>query len=313
MSKSAEAGDTKPILITMGEPSGIGPEIALAAWTHFRGKIGARPLKLVGDAALFAGRDVIATKAKVRAQPGKPDPANNQAVIEAIEIAAKACLAGEAAALVTAPIHKAVLIQSGFAYPGHTEFLGALTGAPRAVMMLASSKLRVVPLTIHIPLARVPAAITGEAIVETGEIMLEALRRDFGIPTPRLAVAGLNPHAGEDGALGSEEKATIAPAIRMLKARGHRVTGPHSADTLFHDEARKTYDAVLTMYHDQGLIPIKTLSFWDGVNVTLGLPIIRTSPDHGTAFDIAGTGQADARSMIAAIEMAAAMADARAR
>ncbi len=313
MSKSAKAGDAKPILITMGEPSGIGPEIALAALTHFRGKIGARPLRLVGDPVLFAGRDVIATKAKVRARPGRPDPVNNEAVIEAIEIAAKACLAGEAAAVVTAPIHKAVLIESGFAYPGHTEFLGALTGAPRAVMMLASQKLRVVPLTIHIPLARVPTAISTAAIVETGEIMLAALRRDFGIPAPRLAVAGLNPHAGEEGALGGEETAVIAPAIQMLKARGHAVTGPHSADTLFHDEARKTYDAVLTMYHDQGLIPIKTLSFWDGVNVTLGLPIIRTSPDHGTAFDIAGTGQADARSMIAAIEMAAAMADARAR
>jgi 4-hydroxythreonine-4-phosphate dehydrogenase len=313
MSKSAEAGDTRPILITMGEPSGIGPEIALAAWTHFQGRIGARPLKLVGDAALFAGHDVIATKAKTRARPGKPDPANNEAVIEAIEIAVKACLADEAAGLVTAPIHKAVLIESGFAYPGHTEFLGALTGAPRAVMMLASRKLRVVPLTNHIPLARVPAAITTEAIVETAEIMLQALRQDFGIPAPRLAVAGLNPHAGEEGALGSEEKSVIAPAIQTLRARGHAVTGPHSADTLFHDEARKAYDAVLTMYHDQGLIPIKTLSFWDGVNVTLGLPIIRTSPDHGTAFDIAGTGKADMRSMIAAIEMAAAMADARAR
>jgi 4-hydroxythreonine-4-phosphate dehydrogenase len=313
MSKSAEAGDTRPILITMGEPSGIGPEVALAALTHFQGKIGSRPLKLVGDAALFAGREMIATKAKVRARPGKPDPANNEAVIEAIEIAVKACLAGEAAAMVTAPIHKAVLIESGFAYPGHTEFLGALTGAPRAVMMLASRKLRVVPLTIHVPLARVPAAITTDAIVETGEIVLEALRRDFGIPKPRLAVAGLNPHAGEEGALGGEEKSVIAPAIQALRARGQAVTGPHSADTLFHDEARKRYDAVLTMYHDQGLIPIKTLSFWDGVNVTLGLPIIRTSPDHGTAFDIAGAGKADARSMIAAIEMAAAMADARAR
>lgn len=313
MSKSAEADAAAPILITMGEPSGIGPEIARTAFRQLQGRIGRHPLKLVGDAAVFAGQQVIATKAKTRARPGKPDPANSPAVIEAIEIAVKACLAGEAAAMVTAPIHKAVLIAAGFEHPGHTEFLAALTGTPRAVMMLASAKLRVVPLTIHIPLAQVPAAITHDAIIETAEIMLGALGRDFGIRAPRLAVAGLNPHAGEDGALGAEEKTVIAPAIQALKARGHAVTGPHSADTLFHDEARKTYDAVLTMYHDQGLIPIKTLSFWDGVNVTLGLPIIRTSPDHGTALDIAGAGKADPRSLIAAIEMAAAMADARAR
>jgi 4-hydroxythreonine-4-phosphate dehydrogenase len=170
----------------------------------------------------------------------------------------------------------------------------------------------VVPLVIHVPLARVPGLITAAGIEETSEIVLAALVRDFGIARPRLAVAGLNPHAGEDGVLGSEEESTIAPAIAALKAKGLDVRGPLSADTLFHEEARKTYDAVLTMYHDQGLIPIKTLSFWDGVNVTLGLPIVRTSPDHGTAFDIAGTGKADARSMIAAIRMAADMADRRA-
>ena len=178
--------------------------------------------------------------------------------------------------------------------------------------MLASDKLRVVPLTIHMPLAEVPGAITMEAIVETGEIILDALRRDFGIAQPRLAVAGLNPHAGEDGVLGEEDVSIIAPAVAALKARGIDVRGPLSADTLFHEEARKTYDAALCMYHDQALIPIKTLAFWDGVNVTLGLPIVRTSPDHGTALDIAGTGKADARSMIAAINMAADMADARA-
>ena len=315
MSKSGKAEEPSPILITMGEPSGIGPEIAMAAFDRLGGKIGSYPLKLVGDAGIFAprGADLIATKAKVDAAPGKPNAANAAAVIEAIEIAAKACLAGEASAMVTAPIHKAVLMQAGFPHPGHTEFLGHLTGAPRAVMMLASEKLRVVPLTIHTPLAKVPGAITIDAVIETAEIILKALTRDFGVPAPRLAVAGLNPHAGEEGALGSEESLVIAPAVAALKARGHRVTGPLSADTLFHDEARKSYDAVLTMYHDQGLIPIKTLSFWDGVNVTLGLPIIRTSPDHGTAFDIAGTGKADVRSMIAAIRMAAAMADARAR
>ncbi|HXR95300.1 MAG TPA: 4-hydroxythreonine-4-phosphate dehydrogenase PdxA [Rhizomicrobium sp.] len=297
----------------MGEPSGIGPEIALAAFDALGGKIGAHPLKLVGDAAVFAGREsfLIATKAKIWAAPGKPDPANAAAVIEAIEIAVKACLAGEAAGLVTAPIHKAVLKEAGFPYPGHTEFLGFLTNAPRAVMMLASDKLRVVPLTIHAPLAEVPKAVTSDAILETCEIVLKALRRDFAIAQPRLAIAGLNPHAGEDGMLGMEEKNIIVPAIRLLNERGHKVIGPLSADTLFHDEARKNYDAVLTMYHDQGLIPIKTLSFWDGVNVTLGLPIVRTSPDHGTAFDIAGKGNADHRSMIAAIRMAASIADAR--
>lgn len=311
MSKSADAS---PILITMGEPSGIGPEIALAAFAQLNGRIGSRPLKLVGDAGIFAlhPEALLATKAKVRAIPGKPDAANAAAVIEAVEIAVKACLAGEAAALVTAPIHKAILSEAGFPFPGHTEFLGHLTGARRAVMMLASDKLRVVPLTIHTPLNKVPAAIAEDAIIETAEIILESLARDFGFARPRLAVAGLNPHAGEDGMLGVEETEIIAPAVAALKAKGFSVSGPLSADTLFHDEARRTYDAALTMYHDQGLIPIKTLSFWDGVNVTLGLPIVRTSPDHGTAFDIAGTGKADVRSMIAAIKMAAAMANARA-
>jgi 4-hydroxythreonine-4-phosphate dehydrogenase len=306
--------NNKPILITMGEPAGIGPEVALAAYETLGGKAGNHPLKLVGDAGIFAKHKdaLIATKARAEAAPGKPSSANAAAVTEAIEIAVKACMAGEAAAMVTAPIHKAVLAGAGFVYPGHTEFLAALTGGGQAVMMLASEKLRVVPLVIHVPLARVPSLITAEKIIATGEIILVALTRDYGIQKPRLAVAGLNPHAGEDGVLGGEEEAIIAPAIAALRAKGHAVTGPHSADTLFHDEARKNYDAVLTMYHDQGLIPIKTLSFWDGVNVTLGLPIVRTSPDHGTAFDIAGTGKADSRSMIAAIRMAAEIADRRA-
>ncbi len=297
----------------MGEPAGIGPEVALAAFDHFGGRIGNHPLKLVGDAQIFASRtqSLIPTSARAAASPGKPDSANAAAVIEAIEIAARACLAGEAAAMVTAPINKAVLQAAGFGFPGHTEFLGHLTGARRAVMMLASDKLRVVPLTIHMPVADVPKSIDKLAVFETAEIVLTALRREFGILNPRLAVAGLNPHAGEDGVMGNEETLVIAPAIAALKARGFAVTGPLSADTLFHEEARKTFDAALCMYHDQALIPIKTLSFWDGVNVTLGLPIVRTSPDHGTAFDIAGTGKADARSMIAAVKMAADMADAR--
>ncbi|MBS0471103.1 MAG: 4-hydroxythreonine-4-phosphate dehydrogenase PdxA [Proteobacteria bacterium] len=313
MSKS----NSTPILITMGEPAGIGPEVAVAALGALGGQIGARPLKLVGEPAVFhacglkAMNYVIATSAKAVRVPGKPDPGNAACTIEAIETAVALAMRGEAAAVVTAPINKAVLAAAGFPHPGHTEFLQALTKAPRAVMMLASDLLRVVPLTIHMPVATVPKTITTAAIVETGEIMLAALARDFGIAAPRLAVAGLNPHAGEDGVLGGEDGAVIAPAVAALKAKGHDVRGPLPADTLFHAEARARYDAALCMYHDQALIPIKTLSFWDGVNVTLGLPIVRTSPDHGTAFDIAGTGKADVRSMIAAIELAARMADAR--
>ena len=313
--KPGRAGPDAPILITMGEPSGIGPEVAIAAFAHFGGRIGGHPLKLVGDAGVFASHKgvLIPTRASVTATAGKPDSANAAAVTEAIEIAVAAAMAGEAAALVTAPIHKAVLNAAGFAFPGHTEFLAHLTGARRAVMMLASDQLRVVPLTIHIPVSDVPSAIDKQAVFDTAEIILTALRRDFGILNPRLAVAGLNPHAGEEGMLGDEDARVIAPAIAALKARGFAVKGPLSADTLVHEEARQTYDAALCMYHDQALIPIKTLSFWDGVNVTLGLPIVRTSPDHGTALDIAGTGKADARSMIAAVKMAADVADARSR
>jgi 4-hydroxythreonine-4-phosphate dehydrogenase len=312
MPSSAEAA---PILITMGEPSGIGPEVAVAAFKHFGGQAGAHPLKLVGDASVFASHKnaLIPTRAQVTAIPGQPDSANAAAVTEAIETAVASCLQGEAAAMVTAPINKAILNAAGFGFPGHTEFLAHLTGAHRAVMMLASDKLRVVPLTIHLPVADVPKAISKQAVFDAGEIILTALRRDFGVLNPRLAVAGLNPHAGEAGMLGGEDAAVIAPAIAALKARGFNIRGPLPADTLFHEEARKTYDAVLCMYHDQALIPIKTLSFWDGVNVTLGLPIVRTSPDHGTALDIAGQGKADPRSMIAAIQMAADMADARFR
>lgn len=297
----------------MGEPAGVGPEVALAACALLGGAVAGHPLKLVGDPSVFGATDVpvIATAARARRTPGRPDPANATAVIEAIKIAAAACLDGTAAAMVTAPIHKAVLAQAGFAHPGHTEFLGELTGAHRPVMMLASDRLRVVPLTIHMPIAKVAAAITKQAVFDTGEIVLTALKREFGILNPRLAVAGLNPHAGENGVLGSEEERVIAPAVAALRARGFAVTGPLSADTLFHDEARARYDAALCMYHDQALIPIKTLSFWDGVNVTLGLPIVRTSPDHGTALDIAGSGKADTRSMVAAIRMAASMADTR--
>lgn len=318
---SSVKGTTTPILITMGEPAGIGPEVAVAAFHHFGGQIGSHPLRLVGDPEVFYacgikdGEALIAARPlDAKNEPGKPNSANAPAVIDAIDLAVGVAMdATAAAAVVTAPIHKAVLNSAGFAFPGHTEFLAHLTGARRAVMMLASDQLRVVPLTIHMPLHAVPGAINKQSVFDTAEIILTALRRDFGILNPRLAVAGLNPHAGEDGMLGGEDAAVIAPAVAALKARAFNVRGPLSADTLFHAEARKTYDAALCMYHDQALIPIKTLSFWDGVNVTLGLPIVRTSPDHGTALDIAGTGKADARSMIAAVKMAADMADARSR
>ncbi len=322
MSKPAERKKPDPhapIYVTMGEPAGIGPEIAVAAFRALGGKAKGRPLKLVGDAQMFKGLGALKDDALIdsgkRATriPGKPDPKNASAVTGAIDTAVTACLMGEAAALVTAPIHKAVLMHAGFAYPGHTEYLEHLMKAPRAVMMLAGKGLRVVPVTIHIPLARVPDALTQECIVETGEIVLDALKNDFGIAAPRLALSGLNPHAGEDGEIGREDKEIIAPAAAALRKSGATVLGPLPADTMFHEEARKRYDAALCMYHDQALIPIKTLAFWEGVNVTLGLPIVRTSPDHGTALDIAGTGKADPRSMIAAIELAAEIADARGR
>lgn len=317
MSKPVSTSATAPIHITMGEPSGIGPEVAVAAYCALSGKVGARPLKLVGDPSVFRACGaipadaLIATKACATRDPGKPNVGSAPAVIEAIALAAKAAMAGDAGAVVTAPIHKWILTESGFTFPGHTEYLAHLTGAKHAVMMMASDKLKVVPLTIHIPVREVPSRLSEERILETGEIVLKSLSDDFGIAKPRLAVAGLNPHAGEAGTIGLEEDTIICPAIEKLAAKGYDVSGPHSADAMFHEEARARYDAALCMYHDQALIPSKTLAFWDGVNVTLGLPIVRTSPDHGTALDIAGTGKADMRSMIAAIQMAARMADAR--
>lgn len=318
MSRHVESAPDAPIFVTMGEAAGIGPEVAVAAFLALEGRAGRRPLRLVGDPDVFRAcgelpaAALIATNATATRLPGKPDPRDAAATIEAIDAAVLAALAGRAAAVVTAPIHKAVLAKSGFGFPGHTEYLAHLTKSPRAVMMLASDRLRVVPLTAHIPISEVPRAIRKDAIVETAQIVLAALARDFACPRPRLAVAGLNPHAGEQGFLGDEDQGIVAPAVAELRARGHDVRGPLSADTMFHDEARAGYDAALCMFHDQALIPIKTLSFWDGVNLTLGLPIVRTSPDHGTALDIAGTGNANPRSMIAAIEMAARIADARA-
>jgi 4-hydroxythreonine-4-phosphate dehydrogenase len=303
----------------MGEPSGIGPEIAVAALHALNGKVGKRPLKLVGDAQVFRScgdvRDsalISSHSVEVPRTPGRPDPANTRAIVDAIDEAVALVRNGAAAALVTAPIHKASLLQGGFEHAGHTQYLAEITGADRAVMMLVGAGLRVVPLTIHIPLAEVPRAVTMVAIVETGQIVLDALTRDLGIASPRLAISGLNPHAGEDGQLGREEREIIAPAAEALRGTGAEVLGPLPADTMFHAAARQRYDAALCMYHDQALIPLKTIAFWQGVNVTLGLPVIRTSPDHGTALDIAGRGKADPRSMIAAIELAAQMADARA-
>ena len=308
----------EPVLMTMGEPAGIGPEVAVAAYRALGGAVGAHKLLLVGTPEVFAGCGdvpagaIVPTGARARRTPARPDSRNAEATIEAITLAVTMAMKGAAAAVVTAPISKSVLLQTGFRFPGHTGYLAHLTGAPRAVMMLAGQAVRVVPLTVHVALSEVPKLVSREAILETAEITLAALRRDFGIAAPRLAVAGLNPHAGEDGALGREEIETIKPAVQELARRGHAVLGPLPSDTMFHAEARSRYDAALCMYHDQALIPMKTLSFWDGVNVTLGLPIVRTSPDHGTAFEIAGTGKADARSMIAAVRLAADMADARA-
>jgi 4-hydroxythreonine-4-phosphate dehydrogenase len=324
MPSSKPAEKRAPIDISMGEPSGIGPEIAVKAWAKLGGAIDGRKLRLVGSAQVFrnacrwadiAPDSIITSILETAHSPvvlaGKPDAKNAGAVIASIAVGARNALAGKAAALVTAPIHKAVLTESGFAFPGHTEYLADLTGARRAVMMLAGPDLRVVPMTIHVPLAQVAKQLDTASIVETGEIVMTALAKDFGISKPRLAVAGLNPHAGEEGTMGREDRTIIAPAIKKLRAQGHDVTGPQPADTLFHKDARAKYDAALCMYHDQALIPIKTLNFWTGVNVTLGLPIVRTSPDHGTAFDIAGKGVANSASMIAAIEMAAAIADRR--
>ncbi len=330
-------GTPAPLLVTMGEPAGIGGEILLKTWAarHQNGlpRFVAldRPNRLRAIAAALdlpvpiAAVDTVADGAALfdQALPvlplsqgpdtatfGQPDSRYAGAVIEAIERAVALTRSGAAAGLVTNPIHKAVVQAAGFPHPGHTEFLEALAGPGyRAVMMLACPQLRVVPLTIHIPLAAVPGKITADLLIDSARIVAGDLTRRFGIAHPRLAFAGLNPHAGEAGQFGREEIEVIAPALDRLRAEGLSVLGPLSADTLFHAEARARYDVALCMYHDQALIPIKTLDFAGGVNVTLGLPFIRTSPDHGTAFDIAGRGCADPTSLIAAIRMAGDMKD----
>lgn len=268
-------------------------------------------------AVFAAALPVVPLNARFADTPGIPDKRNAGGIVEAIDSAAGLTIDGLAAAVVTNPIAKKPLYDAGFAYPGHTEYLGHLaeraSGAPaQPVMMIAGPELRTVPVTIHVPLADVPRLLSAETIGETVEIVHAALQRDFGIPVPRLAVSGLNPHAGEDGALGGEDQTIIVPAIERLAAAGISVRGPLPADTMFHAEARARYDAAICMYHDQALIPAKMLGFDDAVNVTLGLPFIRTSPDHGTAFDIAGKGVARPSSLIAALKMAAEMAANRA-
>ncbi|MEP1586515.1 MAG: 4-hydroxythreonine-4-phosphate dehydrogenase PdxA [Tateyamaria sp.] len=316
-----------PVAICCGEPAGVGPEVAAKAWASLRHDV---TMLWIGDPRhLPDGTPQVGIDDPAQAASVCPDalpvlrhdfaaPAtlgtatltNAQGVVDVIARAVELAHNGAVSAICTAPIHKKVLIDgAGFAYPGHTEYLEALTHAPRAVMMLASDALRVVPTTIHIAIADVPRILTPDLLRHTIEITAQGLRDQFGITTPRIAVAGLNPHAGEGGAMGQEELAWIAPLIAEIRAEGIEVSGPWPADTLFHAAARATYDAAVCMYHDQALIPIKTLDFDRGVNVTLGLPIIRTSPDHGTAFDIAGQGIANPTSMIEAIKLAAAMAD----
>jgi 4-hydroxythreonine-4-phosphate dehydrogenase len=343
-SPRATDGRTRPLAVTMGDPAGIGLDITLAAWAD-RAR---RPLPefvLYADPDALAERQralrqtstirIVSAPAELSAGPanalaviptpvaepvvaGLPNPANGAAVIVSIEQAVAAAVAGDTSAVVTHPISKQTLYAAGFKHPGHTEFLAELaarhTGGPgpTPVMMLACDELRVVPLTIHVPLADVPHLITPPAILEAVRITASALRRDFGIAAPRIAVAGLNPHAGEGGAIGREDADIIAPAVAKLRSEGLDVRGPLSADTMFHAAARRTYDAAIAMYHDQALIPIKTLAFDLGVNVTLGLPFVRTSPDHGTAFDIAGKGIANPTSFVEALWLAQRMAEARA-
>lgn len=324
-----------PIALTMGEPAGIGGEIALQAWLRRR-DAGLAPFLMLDDperlkaiAALQGwavpveaitepeqatpelferALPVLPVPLPAIPQPGIPDRRNAPAVLHAIELAVALCRNGAVAALVTNPINKAALYDAGFSHPGHTEFLAALCDVPRPVMMLASERLRVVPVTIHVALRRAIDLLDIDLIVETARITAQDLREKFGITQPRLALAGLNPHAGESGSMGEEDAAIVAPAVERLRAEGIDARGPLPPDTMFHAEARATYDAAICMYHDQALIPIKTLDFDSGVNVTLGLPIIRTSPDHGTAFDIAGKGIAKPDSLIAALKMAATMA-----
>lgn len=319
---------TRPVALSCGEPAGIGPEIAVTAWQALRGRV---PLLWIGDPRHLSGVPLRVVSAPAEAAaitdalpvlardfgpariPGQPQAAHAPHVVAAIRDGAQMALRGEVAALCTAPIHKQALIDgAGFGFPGHTEYLSALAGDAEVVMMLACEALRVVPATIHIPLRDVPHVLTPALLERVLRVTRAGLIRDFGLTAPRIAVAGLNPHAGEGGKMGDEEARVIAPVLARLRGEGMDLTGPLPADTMFHAAARAGYDAAVCMYHDQALIPIKTVDFAGGVNVTLGLPFIRTSPDHGTAFDIAGRGVADATSLIKALEMADDMARRRA-
>ncbi len=334
----------KPLAVTMGDPAGIGLDITLCAWASrereplppfvllacpvaLRARASRLGLSIViheitdwaeASAASLGELLVLPVPLTGDVTPGTPSLAYAQAVLDSITLATTAVASGKASALVTNPISKAVLYSAGFRHPGHTEFLAELASrhAPgrswTPVMMLACDDLRVVPLTIHIPLKNVPAAVTAVALDTTIRITVTDLQDSFGVARPRLVIAGLNPHAGESGTIGREDLEILAPAIQRLRREGFDVRGPLSADTMFHAAARRTYDAAICMYHDQALIPIKTLAFDSGVNVTLGLPFVRTSPDHGTAFDIAGSGRASAASFVAALRMADRMAKARA-
>jgi 4-hydroxythreonine-4-phosphate dehydrogenase len=327
----------KPLALTLGEPAGIGPDITLKAWLR-RGELNLPPFYLLGDRAFLDHRaktlgldvkladvaasdaaatfaralPVVATGRAATALPGRPDSSSAEAALASIRQAVSDERAGHASAVVTNPIAKSVLYRAGFQHPGHTEFLAELAASnghlPQPVMMLWSPVLAVVPVTIHLSLREAVEKLSTDLIVTTARIVAASLKARFGLANPRLAIAGLNPHAGEDGSLGTEDVTIVAPAIEILRGDGLAVTGPLPADTMFHDAARKTYDCAICMYHDQALIPVKTLAFDDAVNVTLGLPFIRTSPDHGTAFDIAGTGRANPASLIAALRLAARMA-----
>jgi 4-hydroxythreonine-4-phosphate dehydrogenase len=325
----------KPLALTLGEPAGIGPDLALAIWRR-RTELGIPPFYIVADAeflgrraaqirldvplatvtpvsaaaAFRAALPVVPLDVAITAEPGHPDRSSAPAAVASIRRAVADVMAGAAAAIVTNPIAKNVLYNWGFAEPGHTEFLAKLvqeaTGKSlRPVMMLWSPELAVVPVTIHLPLREIFSQLSSALVVETGRIVAHDLATRFGLARPRLAVAGLNPHAGEAGTLGEEDRTIVAPAVAQLVAEGIDARGPLPADSLFHEQARATYDVALCMYHDQALIPIKTLAFDHAVNVTLGLPFVRTSPDHGTAFDIAGTGSADPASLVAALRLAA--------
>jgi 4-hydroxythreonine-4-phosphate dehydrogenase len=331
----------KPLALTLGEPAGIGPDITIKAWLRRdelklpafyllgdRDFIGRRAdalgvdIKLAdvgaeGAAAAFArALPVVSTGHAATAQPGRPDDRSADAALASIRQAVSEVAARRAGAVVTNPIAKGVLYRAGFRHPGHTEYLAELAASnghvPQPVMLLWSPVLAVVPVTIHVSVREAVAQLTTDLIVSTARIVAASLKSRFGLAHPRLAISGLNPHAGEDGTIGTEETTVIAPAIEILRGDGIDVRGPLPADTMFHDAARKKYDCAICMYHDQALIPIKTLAFDDAVNVTLGLPFIRTSPDHGTAFDIAGTGRANPASLIAALRLAERMAAAQA-